>query len=332
MRFASPENAYLFIGLFLIAIFMRWTYLRRQGKMRMLIEENLLEDVAAHYNARRFKVKMWLLWFVFLFSIIALMRPQWGFHWQEVKREGLDIFVVMDVSKSMMTQDVSPNRLKRAKLAVQDLLKKLKGDRIGLIAFAGEAFMICPLTVDYDAFRQSLQELDITTIPKGGTNIGEAIAEALKHYKNVPNKYKTIIIITDGENLQGSPMMYAQKAKQAGIKIFCVGVGTKEGELIRIRNENGEYEFVKDKEGHYVKSRLNEKLLQDIALTTGGIYVKGSGSDFGLEFIYDKGLALMERRELEGKRQKVYQDRFQYPLALALLLFIIETAISTRKR
>ena len=138
---------------------------------------------------------------VFVFSIVALARPQWGFEWHEIKREGLDILIVIDTSKSMLTQDVKPNGLERTKLAVKDLLRRLEGDRIGLIAFAGDAFLVCPFTVDYSGFLLSLNDLDVATVQRGGTNIGRAIDVALKGYGEIKNKYKAMVIITDGDNL-----------------------------------------------------------------------------------------------------------------------------------
>jgi Ca-activated chloride channel family protein len=268
---------------------------------------------------------------VFAFSVLALARPQWGFQWQEVRRQGLDILVAIDTSKSMLTQDVKPNRLERTNLAVHDLIKKLKGDRIGLIAFAGDAFKVCPLTVDYGGFLLSLNDLSAGIVPRGGTNVSQAIAEALRSYENVPNKYKVVILITDGDNLEGDPLAQARRAKETGVRIYCIGIGTKEGELIQIVNEAGEAEFLKDRDGHFVKSRLNEKLLQEIALLTGGVYVRASGADFGLDVIYEQELSKLERRDIEDQKEKRYYDRFQIPLAMAFLLLFIETCLTAQK-
>ena len=269
---------------------------------------------------------------ILIFCVLALMRPQWGFEWQEIKRQGLDIFIAMDVSKSMLTQDVKPNRLERSKLAILDLIKRLNGDRVGLIAFAGDAFLMCPLTVDYSGFLLSLEDLTTDSVPKGGTNLGRAIEEAMKGYGNVPNKYKAVILITDGENLEGDAVAWAKRAKDKGIKIFCVGIGTQEGELIQYQNEAGQMEFLKDRDGNFVKSRLEEEDLQQIALTADGTYVRASGAQFGLELIYDQRLSVMEKREITSKMEKRYFDRFQIPLAIAFLLLIVETALPVRKK
>ena len=293
---------------------------------------NLVQEIAENFSPKRQVWKYVLLLSVVILSILALARPQWGFQWQELHREGLDIIVAIDTSRSMLTQDVKPNRLERTKLAVKDLLKKIDGDRIGLAAFAGEAFLVSPLTIDYNGFTLSLNDLNTESIPRGGTSISHAIEEAIKGYEKIPAQYKVVIIITDGENLEGDPLAAAQKAKEKGIKIYCVGIGTREGELIRIQNEHGDFQFLKDENGNFIKSRLNEAILKEIARITGGAYVRASGAEFGLDLIYEQQLSKIEKREFERKMEKRYYERFQIPLALALVLLITETLLSTRKK
>ena len=293
---------------------------------------NLVQEIAENFSQKRQVWKYVLLLSVVIFSILALARPQWGFQWQELHREGLDIIVAIDTSKSMLTEDVKPNRLERTKLAVKDLLKKIDGDRIGLAAFAGEAFLVSPLTIDYNGFTLSLNDLNAESIPRGGTSISSAIEEAIKGYEKIPAEYKAVIIITDGENLEGDPLAAAKKAKEKGIKIYCVGIGTREGELIRIQNELGNFQFLKDENGNFIKSRLNEAILKAIARITGGAYVRASGAEFGLDLIYEQQLSKIEKREFESKMEKRYYERFQIPLALALVLLIMETLLSTRRK
>lgn len=315
-----------------VAFFLWWASLNRKRRMEMFVQRELIPEVAFSFDARNQKIKNGLILFVLIFAVLALMRPQWGYQWQEVKKQGLDILVAVDVSKSMLTEDVKPNRLERSKLAIKDLLKKLKGDRIGLIAFAGDAFLTCPLTTDYNGFMLSLEDLSTASVPRGGTFLGSAIREATKSCANIPTKYKAVIIVTDGENLEGDPVAAAKEAKEKGVKIFCIGIGTQEGELVRVKNDSGENEFLKDSSGNFIKSRLNEDLLQKIALTTDGMYVRSSGAQFGLDLIYDERLSKMERREIKTDKEKRYFDRFQFPLALALLLLVVETLLSTRKK
>ena len=239
--------------------------------------------------------------------------------------------VAIDTSKSMLTQDVKPDRLARAKLAVKDLLNLLTGDRIGLIAFSGSAFVQCPLTLDYGAFSLSLNRIDTNIIPRGGTNLASAITTAMEAFVTQGKKHKALIIITDGESHEGDPEETAKKAAEAGIRIFCVGIGTKEGELITITDEGGNRTFLKDRQGQVVKSKLDEVTLQKIALTTGGSYVKASGAEFGLDIIYQEKIARMEKQELESRLQKRYEERFQIPLIIAFVLIVAETFINNRK-
>lgn len=315
-----------------LVMFLSWAGQHRKRAVARFTQERLLNEIASSFDPKKATLKNIILAAVFVFSVLALIRPQWGFQWQEIKRRGIDILIVIDTSKSMLTQDVKPNRLERTKFAVQDLLKKLKGDRIGLIAFSGEPFLICPLTVDYGGFQVSLKDLDVDTIPRGGTNIAKAIQEAVKDQEEASSEHKAVIIITDGDDLEGDPITAAKLAKEKGIKIYCVGIGSAEGELIQIRNERGETAFLKDQDGNFIKSRLNEGLLQQIALITGGIYVKASGSKFGLDLIYEHELSKFEKKDIEAKMEKKYFDRFQFPLSVAALLLVIETCLTTRKK
>lgn len=320
------------IVLFLV-IFFWMTMLRHHVLVNRFVQGKLQGQVARNFMRKNKILKNLLILLVFVFGILALCRPQWGFEWQEIKRKGIDIIVIIDTSKSMLTQDVKPNRLERTKLAVKDLLKKLKGDRIGLIAFAGDAFLLCPLTSDYNGFMLSLNELGIDSIPRGGTNIEQAIQVGLKSFDEVNSQYKSMIIITDGDNTEGDPLKLAKQAKDAGVKIYSIGIGTKEGELIQISSPDSvNTVFLKDNNDNFVKSRLNERLLQEISVMTGGVYVKSSGAQFGLDLIYEEKLTALEKRDIESKMKKKYYDRFQIPLTLALILLLIETCITTRRK
>ncbi len=331
MQFAQIQMFNFFWGVVPVGFFLWWAVQKRKMLMERFAQKNLLPEIAGQVSFGNYIVKNILLIVVLSFSVLALARPQWGFEWQEMKRQGLDILMVMDSSKSMLTQDIKPNRLERTKLAVKDLTKKLKGDRIGLVAFAGTAFLVCPLTIDYGGFLLALDELNTSTIPRGGTDLELAIKEAIKGHDKTPNQFKSIVLITDGESLEGDALAAAREAKQKGIKIFCIGVGTKEGELIRVQNDQGQLEFLKDEQGNFVKSRLNENILQQIAQETGGVYVRSTGTQFGLELLFDDYLSKMERRDIQAKMQKRYFERFQIPLALALIFLVFETMINRRQ-
>ncbi len=331
MRFAQVQMLHGLWGVVVFALFLSWALKRKTKRAQRFAEGDLLSQIAGTFSSRRQISKNILLVFVFLFSVLALARPQWGSEWQEVKRQGLDILIILDTSKSMLTEDVKPNRLERSKLAIKDLLKKMKGDRIGLMAFSGSAFLVCPLTVDYGGFLLALEDLNTNTIPRGGTNIAGAIQEAVKGYDNIPNPYKTVILMTDGESLEGDPLGAARQAKSKGIKIFTIGIGTQEGELIRIQNDQGQSEFLKDEQGNFIKSRLNEALLQQISEITDGVYVHAGGARFGLDVIYDEYLSKMEKREIQSKMEKKYHEKFQIPLVLAFVILLWETWLTTRK-
>ncbi|MCA9406800.1 MAG: VWA domain-containing protein, partial [Candidatus Omnitrophica bacterium] len=217
-------------------------------------------------------------------------------------------------------------------LAVRDLLKELKGDRVGLIAFAGDAYLMCPLTRDYNGFMLSLNDLDTNSVSRGGTNITRAIKKAMESYEEIPNQFKAVILVTDGDNLEDDPVSMAKEAKEKGIKIYTVGVGTAEGELIQVEDRQGQKTFIKDDKGNFVKSRLNERLLQEIALITEGGYLKASGAEFGLDLIYEKELSKMEKRQFESGREKKYHERFQWPLAAAVIFLVVESCLTTRKQ
>lgn len=332
MRFANIEAAYLFWIVAALAVFLFWAGARRRRALDAFADKDLLNGLLASFDIRKHRAKKFLLVAGLFFMVLALTRPQLGFKWQEIKRKGLDILVAVDVSRSMLAEDIKPNRLERVRLALADFVKHLKGDRVGLIAFSGSAFTQCPLTVDYDGFLLSAESLDTDIIPKGGTSISSAISQAMKSYEATPNKYKVLIIITDGEDHEGGALRSAESARKEGIKIFCVGIGTKEGELIPITDESGNKEFLKDKSGAVVKSRLDEATLQKIALTTGGSYVRASAKEFGLDLIYKEKLSGMEKRELEAKMARQYEERFQIPLMLAFLLLAAEFVISERKQ
>lgn len=325
MQFAEPKFLHLLWLLPLLAGFFIWSIRHHHDRMKVFADAALLKDLVPGFTRADLTVRAVLLMTVLILGAIALARPQWGFEWRKVKRHGADILVAIDVSKSMLARDVKPSRLERTKLAVRDLLKRLKGDRIGLIAFAGDSFLMCPLTVDYDGFLLSLDDLGTETIPVGGTNIGSAILEALNSYQDGSGDYKSVIIVTDGDNLQGDPMAQALKAKARNIKIHTIGIGSPEGELIQIPDGKGGLEFLKDPDGNAVKSRLNAQLLQQIAAETGGIYVQAGGADFGFDTIYSRELSKLQKREFESLRDKKFYERFQWILTLALVILCWET-------
>jgi len=332
IRFAQLNLIYLLWLVPVLALFYIWSFRKHRKILRRFADETLLNELTLSLDMRKRRLKTVLIITAVLLGLFSLMRPQWGFHWEKIKRKGIDILIAIDTSKSMLADDVKPNRLERSKLAVKDMVKKLNGDRIGLIAFSGDAFLQCPLTVDYSGFMLSLDSLATDTIQKGGTSISSAIMEAIKVYKKEQKKYKILVLITDGEDHAGDPVKMAKDAKKEGVKIFCIGIGTKEGELIPITNKDGGKGFLKDKSGNAVKTRLDESTLQKIALDTGGCYVRSSGANFGLDLIYEQKLSKIKKKEFKEKMIRRFEERFQIPLAICLLLLLIEPFISERKK
>lgn len=310
-----------------LAGFLWWSRRRRQQALEQFVAAGLLAVVAPDVDTRRRTIRDALRTAGVLFLLIALAGPMWGFHWEEIKREGIDLIVALDTSRSMLSVDVKPNRLARAKLAVQDLLGRLKGDRIGLVAFAGTAFPQCPLTLDRTAFAQSLDAVEVGIIPRGGTSLSAAIDTSLDTFEGRQGKNQALVLITDGESNEGDVKASTQKAVERGVKIYTVGIGTAEGELIP--NEDGGY--VKDRSGQVVKSRLDEETLKQIAVDTGGVYLHAAGPSMGLTELYDDYIAKMESRELASTLEKRYEQRFQIPLALAIACLLAEWLVGERK-
>ncbi len=331
MQFGNPQLFWLLALAPVLALFLVWAFGARRRALERFASQPLTQRLADSVRpvARRWKAV--LIVTATTLAALALTRPRWGFEWREVKHKGVDVFVLLDVSKSMLTEDVRPNRLTQAKYAVQDLLEKLRGDRIGLIAFAGTAFVQCPLTVDYEAFRLTLKDADPHIIPRGGTAIGPAIRTALKAFDASEGRDRAIVLITDGEQTEGDAVAAADEAAREGVKIFTIGVGTTEGELIPIREEGQPMEFLKNRDGEVVKSRLDEGTLKQLALKTGGIYVHSAAGDFGMDAVYDKGIAQMQRKEFESRLQRRYFERFQWPLGMALVLVLVESFLSDRR-
>ena len=339
MHYANPDYAtIILVPVILLLLFYMWASRRRRRMLEKFADKSLIASIAPSMSTTRRAVKTSLVVAGIALALVALVRPQWGFEWQEVKRAGLDIMIAMDVSKSMLANDVKPNRLERSKFAVKDLIKKLDGDKIGLIAFAGTAFLQCPLTIDYNGFLLSLDDLNTLTIPRGGTSISNAIREAMQAFSKGPadavneKKYRVLVIITDGEDLEGDAIAAAKEAAEAGIKIFCVGVGTSEGELIPVSEGYASREYLLDSSGQAVKTSLNENILKEVAISTGGSYVRATQSDFGLVLLYEKSISRLEKRDIEAKMKKSYQERFQYFLGAAALLLLAEMLLSERKR
>ncbi len=329
MRFAHIDLIYLFWWVGFLILFFVWADFRRKKRIKLFVQENLFGYLIPYFNFRRVFIKQFLIILAFIFLILALMRPQvwWGYKWRRISFPALDILIAVDVSRSMLAQDLKPNRLERARIALKGFVRNLKGERLGLIAFTSKAFLVCPFTHDYAGFLLSVESLDTKMISVGGTAIGQAIERARQSFSRGSKRNKILIIISDGENHQGDALESAKIAKGEGIKIFCIGVGTREGELIPVLDDKGNPTFLKDRAGNIVKTRLQEKILEQIALLTGGSYIRASTREFGLDWIYKEKLSLIKGQDSEQKMIKSYQECFQIPLFLAFLLLVAELFI-----
>lgn len=331
MTWRVPNLLWLLVLVPAAAGFLVWALRRRRHALQRFAEARLLPTLTPDLDDRRQRWRAALLVVALALLVVTLAGPKWGFHWEEVHREGIDIVVALDTSRSMLAEDVKPNRLARAKLAIEDLLKQLRGDRIGLVAFAGSAFVQCPLTLDYEAFAESLRAVNVGIIPKGGTALTQAIRSALDAFEGHQGKHQALILITDGEDHEGHVEDAAKEAADRGVKIYAVGIGTPEGELIPI-TVDGQQNFLKDRKGQVVKSRLDAETLKTIATTTGGAYVQSTGPDLGLDEVYSSYIDKMEKRELKSTMERRFEERFQVPLVLALVLLAVEPLIGERRR
>jgi len=305
---------------------------RQRAALARFVAAHLRDELTQSISVARRRAQRGLFLAAVALLCAALAGPQWGYRWEQVSRRGNEIVFAIDTSRSMSTPDIKPNRLARAKLAIDDFAHQLDGDAVGIVAFAGSAFLVCPITLDYGAFHESLSAIDTNTIPRGGTNIGSAIHEAQATLRRRPGSDKILILVTDGEDLEGSALLAAQTAKQQdGLTIFTVGVGTAGGDLIPIPPEQGGG-FVKDEAGEFVKSRLDQPALKAIAAATGGFYVPLGTQGEGLETLYKTVLGPMAKHELASRQQKVYTERYQWPLAVSLGSLLGSLAIGTRRR
>ena len=301
---------------------------RRKQELAKFAAPHLLPLLTANVSQARRRLKQALFVLGLACLCAALARPQWGSRWVELRRKGVDLLIAVDVSKSMLAPDMKPSRLERAKLAVRDFTAKLDGgDRIGLMPFAGTAFLRFPLTTDYDAFNTALDSLDTETVPKGGTSIGQVIEDAVRFLAGESN-HKILILLTDGEDLDKNALPAAALAAREKMLIYTVGVGTPQGELIPLPTGG----FVQDASGAFVTSRLDEQTLTAVAEATGGSYTPLGSMGEGLDSVYERKLALLPKNEQAPRKKRLPVERFQWPLAAAALLFSADFLLIGRRR
>ena len=324
MKWHNPDILFWLPALLLLLLISGVLLGRRQRRLARLAEAGLWPALLAGYSPRRLRLRNLLRVSALTLALTALARPQWGFRWEEVRQRGLSIIVALDTSKSMLAQDIRPNRLQQAKWGVRDLVKELHGDRIGLVAFAGDAFLQCPATIDYPAFLMMLDDVYAGIVPIGGTDLYVALKTAIDSFEKIEGGQsdKVIILISDGEGHTGDPLSLLPQLKKEGIHVCAIGVGTDEGAPIETADG-----WVKNREGNVITSRLNESLLKRLALETGGVYVRSAPGDFGLDRVYREKIAELQREDRETRLSQSWIERFQWMVGTALLLLVLEAVV-----
>ena len=324
---ANPEYLYALI-IIPILVFMYIVKRRiRKKELDEFGEEDVISKLMPFVSHRRPNTKFVLVLIALSLIIFAIARPQFGSKLKKVKTEGIEIVIALDVSNSMLAQDIKPNRLEKAKRSISKLLENLQNDKIGLIVFAGKAYTQVPITTDYTATKMFLSTINTGIIPTQGTAIGEAIRLASKSFSLDNENKKVLIIITDGENHEDDPLEASKKAKEKGILVYTIGMGKERGVPIPIK---GSSSYRKDRNGNVIITKLNEKMLIDIAQAGGGMYVRANNIKTGLSKLYDE-IEKLDKTELEAHVFSEYEDMYQYVIGLALLFLLFDLLIIERK-
>ena len=328
-RFANPDYLYLLLLLPVMILLFIINEIRKRRARKRLGDPHLIDSLMPEVSDSRQIVKFILLLLVVAFSTIMLARPQFGSRLEDVKKQGVEVIIALDVSNSMMAEDIQPDRLTRAKQAISRLVDNLDNDKIGMIVFAGDAYTQIPVTTDYVSAKMFLSTIGPDMVPRQGTAIGSAISLGMKSFSPGENKSKAMIIITDGENHEDDPVKEAEEAAKAGIVIHTIGIGSAEGVPVPVA-VNGRREYLKDWNGNTVITRLDEDILKKIAMTAGGSYVRASNTNIGLDQIFGN-IRKMKTQELESTQYTEYNDQFQIFAAFAVFLLIAEFILMERK-
>ena len=332
LRFENPQYLYwLLVIPVLVAIYVMMRYWNKK-QFERFANIKLRSYLVPLFSTARANTKFVIFNLIIALLIIGAANLQSGSKMEKVKREGIDLFLCVDISNSMHAEDIAPNRLERSKQAINKLISKLQGDRIGIIVFAGNAYVQLPITTDYSAAKMFLSTVDTDLIPTQGTEVGRAIELAIKSFGESDHN-KAIIIISDGEDHEnGDALKAAQDAAKRNIKVYTIGMGLEEGAPIPIYNQYGKKTgYKKDKEGNIIITKLDDNLLRQIAEIGDGIYVRASNSNVGLDKIYED-ISKATKSEIEAKVFTDYDDQFQWFVGAAIILLIIEILLSSGKR
>lgn len=328
-RFAHTEWLW---GLLLIPlltlIFVISRYARKRA-LRRFGNQQTIKELMPFVSRNRPVFKFILLMLALALFIIGTARPQFGSKLKKIQREGVEVIIALDVSNSMMAEDIQPNRLERAKRAISRMVDRMKDDKIGLIVFAGDAYTQLPITTDYNSAKLFLEAVNTQVVPRQGTAIGAAINMAIRSFTPEGENNKTIVVITDGENHEDDPVTAAGEALKNGITVHTIGMGLPQGSPIPVVR-NGQTDYMRDNEGNVVITKLDENTLEKIAAAGGGIYVRANNAQVGLNALFDE-IDSMQKQEMETLVYSEYDDQFQYFFAAGLLLLLLELFILERK-
>lgn len=324
-RFANPDLLYLLLAVPVMVVVFELMLRRGRARMERFATRVALERLAPERSRGRMRLKFWLLMVAYVLLTFAVARPQVGSKLREVEREGVEIMVAVDVSNSMLASDFSPNRLERTKYAVSRVIEGLSEERIGVIIFAGEAYVQLPITSDYLTARNFVERISSSQVSRQGTAIGAAIDLASSAFSSESGSSRVIILVTDGENHEDDPIAAAERAAERGIKIYTIGIGTPEGAPISLGDD-----FIRDEEGEIVVSKLDEATLQRVAALTGGAYVRATSASVGVQEIVDR-INATEKARFKTEIFEEYNEMYATPLLLALLVLCLEWIVLPRR-
>jgi Ca-activated chloride channel homolog len=331
IRFAHPGALWYLLLLPAMILFFWYVYRQRIKTAAAFASFSMLERLAADASIRKWFAKGMLILLATGFIIVGLADPLVGTRLEDVKQEGVDLFIALDVSLSMKAEDVKPNRLEKAKYEIGNLVKRLSGDRIGLIVFSGQSYVQFPLTTDYSAASLFLDVVDVESVPDPGTAIGSSITQAMKSFDWEAQTQKVLVIITDGENNEGEAVSQAEEAAKKGVMVYTIGMGSPTGVPIPLYDANGrQTDFKRDRSGNIVLTKLDQATLEKIAAAGNGKYYQASNSQDELDAIY-KDINALQKREFGTKQFTDFEDQFQYFLGAALFLLLFEVILSDRK-
>lgn len=328
-RFHNPEYLYLLLLVPVLLIFMIINARLRSKKIKTAGDEALIKKMMPGFSSYRVNFKSFLQLLAVTLAVFILARPQFGSKLEEIKREGVEVIIALDVSNSMMAEDIQPNRLERAKQAISTLVDRLREDKIGLIVFAGDAYTQIPVTTDYVSAKMFLSSISPGIVPKQGTSLESAIDLGINSFSPKMEDSRALVIITDGENHEGRVMEAVERANEKGVVIHTIGIGSSTGVPVPVTNQ-GRKDYLKDNEGNTVITKLDEEVLKQIAFSSGGKYVKASNTNIGLNSIFNE-ISSMKTQELEGTMYTEYDDQFQVIAALVLLVLLADILIMERR-